>query len=151
MVSESNKESVKKVAVVLVRGLVGVRGEIKDTINLLNLKSANNCVILDATPINLGMLRKAKDYITWGEIYDNTLTSLVENRGVEYLGRLTDSKSKIKYNKYFEFNGKKYHKTFKLNPPKKGYEAKGIKVPYKMGGALGYRGTDMNDLVLKMI
>ena len=151
MALESNKGLVGKVVVVLVRGLVGVKRDIRETIHLLNLKSANNCVVLDATPVNLGMLRKAKDYLTWGEIDENILKELVEKRGIEYLGRLTDSKSKINYNKYFEFNGKKYHKTFRLNPPKKGLESKGIKFPYKMGGALGYRASKIKDLILRMI
>lgn len=151
MASESNKGSVKKLAVVLVRGLVGVKKDIKDTIHLLNLKSANNCVVIDATPVNLGMLRKAKDYLTWGEVDENTLKELFEKRGIEYQGRLTDSKSKINYNKYVDFNGKKYHKTFRLNPPRKGFAGKGIKKPYKMGGALGYRASEIKDLILRMI
>ena len=37
----------------------------------------------------------------------------------------------------------------RLHPPRKGYE--GLKRTYREGGALGYRGKDMNDLIEKMI
>jgi len=38
---------------------------------------------------------------------------------------------------------------FRLNPPKKGY--KSIKKSYKEGGALGYRGEKINNLIQRMI
>ena len=39
----------------------------------------------------------------------------------------------------------------KFNPPKKGHARKGIKKPFKMGGALGNRGTEINELIMRMI
>ena len=38
---------------------------------------------------------------------------------------------------------------FRLHPPRKGYE--GIKRPYSLGGALGNRGDDINELLNRMI
>jgi large subunit ribosomal protein L30 len=38
---------------------------------------------------------------------------------------------------------------FRLSPPKKGYE--GIKRGFGAGGALGYRGEKINDLISRMI
>ena len=40
---------------------------------------------------------------------------------------------------------------FKLNPPKKGFERKGIKVPFAQGGVLGYRKDKINNLLMRMI
>jgi len=40
---------------------------------------------------------------------------------------------------------------FRLNPPKGGFERKGIKIQYSLGGALGYRKEKINDLVVKML
>lgn len=40
---------------------------------------------------------------------------------------------------------------FRLTPPAKGFERKGIKIPYTMGGALGDRGTAINDLLKRMM
>ena len=40
---------------------------------------------------------------------------------------------------------------FKLNPPRSGFERKGIKVPFSLGGALGYRKNNINDLIKRMV
>ena len=40
---------------------------------------------------------------------------------------------------------------FRLRPPKKGYERVGIKKPFSVGGALGYRKEKINELLEKMI
>ena len=40
---------------------------------------------------------------------------------------------------------------FRLKPPKKGYERAGIKKAYSIGGALGYRATEINKLINKMV
>ncbi|MDP2750281.1 MAG: uL30 family ribosomal protein [Nanoarchaeota archaeon] len=113
-------------------GVVRVRGEgrssekVKDTLAMLHLYKRNFCVVLKNTPENKGMLEKVKDMITWGEIDDETLKLLKEKRD----------------------QGKKY---FRLNPPRKGFERKGIKVSFKAGGALGYRGEKINGLLKRMI
>lgn len=142
----------KKIAVVLVRGLINVRKSIKDNLRMLRLYYKNYCVVVDNTPANMGMINKAKDYIAWGEIDSETYQELVKKRGEEYLGPAACSKNKIKYgHKFFVSNGKKYKKYFRLNPPKKGFGRKGIKVPFMAGGGLGYRGNKINDLLKRMI
>ena len=40
---------------------------------------------------------------------------------------------------------------FRLHPPRKGFERKGIKMPFKLGGVLGPRGDKINNLIKKMI
>jgi large subunit ribosomal protein L30 len=140
-----------KVAVILVRGLVGVRAGIKDTLLLMRLTRKNNCVVLENNAITRGMLQKVKDYVTWGEIDDATYTKLIKERGEEYKGRTQDSKGKYTYNRFIELDGKNYKKMIKLNPPKKGFGRKGIKVPFSMGGALGKRGVKINDLIERML
>ncbi len=145
------KASSSKLAIVLVRGMVGLSHEVKETLRLMRLTRKNNCVVLESTPITKGMLQKVKDFVTWGEISEATFSELVKMRGNEFLGRTQDSKKKYTYKGFFEFNGKKYHKTFALNPPKKGFGRKGIKTPFKLGGALGNRSNAMDDLVKRMI
>ena len=139
-----------KVAVILVRGLVGVRAGIKDTLLLMRLTRKNNCVVLENNAITRGMLQKVKDYVTWGEISDDVYNQLVEKRGEEYEGRLSDSKKKYNY-KTLDINGKKYKRYFRLNPPRKGFGRKGIKIAFKVGGGLGDRKEKMNDLILRML
>jgi large subunit ribosomal protein L30 len=139
-----------KIAIVLVRGLVNVKTEVKDTLAMLRLKRKNHCVVIEDTPVNRGMIKKAKDYITWGEISDETYSKLVAQRGEEFLSREQDSKKKYTF-KFLEFDGKKYKLYFRLNPPRKGFGRKGIKMPFTKGGALGNRADKINDLIERML
>lgn len=140
-----------KLAVVRVRGQQGIRKDIKDTLNMLRLYDKNSCIVIDNTPSKFGMIKKVKDYTTYGEIDDDTYKLLIEKRNAPYTGRETDSKGKIKYNKFMIIDGKKINKYFRLNSPKKGYGRKGIKWNFKQGGALGYRGDKINDLIKRMV
>jgi large subunit ribosomal protein L30 len=139
-----------KLAIVLVRGVVGVAQSVKDTLSLLRLNKKNYCVVIDNNPVNLGMIKKVKDYVTWGEIDEDTFKELVEKRGEEFQARLTDRKEKYTY-KFLEINGKKYKLYFRLNPPRKGFGRKGIKLAFKVGGGLGYRAEKINDLLKRML
>ena len=40
---------------------------------------------------------------------------------------------------------------FRLKPPEKGFEKKGIKKQYSLGGVLGYRKGKINELIRKML
>ena len=146
-----NEHNTNQLAVVRVRGLTGIKIKIEDTLKMLRLYKKNYCCVLPNNPIYLGMLKKSKDYITWGEIDDETFNILVEKRGEEFKGRETDSKNKIKYNDFVLINNKKIKKYFRLNPPRKGFGRKGIKTSFQNGGALGYRGDKINDLIKRML
>ena len=145
------KNAPGNIAVVRIRGRTMVRTTVVDAMNMLRLYKNNFCVVLPNTPTYIGMLKQAKDYITWGEIDEETFKLLVEKRGEEFHGRESDSKGLIKYNDYFVVNNKKIKKYFRLNAPRKGFERKGIKRSFQRGGALGYRGAAINDLIKKMI
>jgi large subunit ribosomal protein L30 len=117
------------------------------------------------TPSLQGMVTKAKDYITWGEINDEVLTELLTKRGrLSANQRLTDEY--VKKNSSFksikalakaivagdakisDVEGLK--PIFRLTPPKKGYKGKG-KSGVGMGGITGYRGEDILDLANRMM
>ena len=139
-----------KLAIVLVRGLVNVTQSVKDTLAMLRLKRKNHCVVIENTPLNQGMVKKVKDYVTYGEINEETFKQLVEKRGEEFKARLEDSKRKYNY-KSLDVNGKNYKPYFRLNPPKKGFGRKGVKLSFKVGGGLGDRGEKINDLLERMM
>lgn len=141
----------KKIAIILIRGFIGIRGDIKDTLHLLRLYKKFSCVVVDKTPSIMGMIIKCKDYITYGEIDDQTYKSLVEKRGQEFKGRLEDVRGKIKYNKFIQVGNKKLKPYFRLSPPKGGFERKGTKTSFVSGGVLGYRGDKINDLIKRML
>lgn len=121
-----------KIAVILIRSLVGIRGDVRETLEYLRLKKKHACVVIENTPSYMGMLKKVIDYVTYGEISEETYKLLKEKREVK------TANGEVK-------------KFFSLAPPRKGYERKGIKKSYTDGGALGYRGENMNELILKML
>ena len=145
--STSNK---KQLAVVLVRGMTGMRAPVKDTLYMLRLRRKNHCVIVPNTPALVGMLVKVKDYITWGEVDEGTFEELVAARGEMFQEPFMDRKRKYSY-KCLEFKGKKYKPYFRLNPPRQGFGRKGVKVSFRAGGSLGYRGEEMNSLLKRMM
>ena len=120
-----------KIAVVRIRGNIGLKNEVRDTLKMLNLHRNNYCAVVPNNSNYQGMLQKVKDYVTYGEIDEETYKLLVEKRG--------------------EKKGDKLKAFFRLSPPKKGFERKGIKVPFKRGGVLGYRESKINDLIKRMI
>jgi large subunit ribosomal protein L30 len=129
---------------------------------MLRLTRINHAVMLDENPNYQGMLRKAKDYITWGEIREDTIIKVISKRGKapggaqvteEYLKNNSEyssieelSKAVIKGAKLEESGVKP---VFRLHPPRKGYE--NIKKTYNEGGSLGYRGESIEELMNKMI
>ena len=150
---EAPKVHGKLLAVVRIRGTVGVREDIANTMLMLRLDRINHCVIIPKNPNYEGMLHKAKDFITWGEIDKETLEKLISKRG-RFAGdkRVTDL-SYAKELAQFILSGKPVKETgikpvFRLSPPSKGY--KSTKVLYPKG-SLGYRGEKINELIKRMI
>ncbi len=143
-------EGKKLLAVVQVRGMVKTQKEIRYTLQMLNLGKQQQCSVITDTPIIRGMLQKVKDYVTWGELHEKTFAELVQKRGREDISkRGTDRTGKYAYHR-LEVQKKKYFPSFYLNPPRQGYERKGIKVSFQAGGALGYRGEAINNLLERM-
>ncbi|HLG24256.1 MAG TPA: 50S ribosomal protein L30 [Candidatus Nanoarchaeia archaeon] len=140
-----------QLAAIRVRGMISVRTKISDPVEMLRLYKNNFCCVVPNTPLYVGMLKQTKDYITWGEIDDETFKLLVEKRGEEFKGRETDSKKLIEYKTFIVINGKKIKPYFRLNAPRKGYGRKGVKTPFTTGGALGYRGAAINELIKRML
>lgn len=150
-------------AVIRVRGEVDVNRDVQYTMSIMNLTRVNHCVIIPENDINKGMLQKAKDYITWGEVNETTLTEMIKVRGRlsgdkmitdEYLAENSeftsvDMLAKAILGDYKIRDVEAAKPVFRLHPPVKGYE--GIKRSYRNGGALGYRGEAINDLIMRML
>ncbi|RAP52392.1 MAG: 50S ribosomal protein L30 [Methanosphaera sp. SHI613] len=150
-------------AVTRIRGRTGIKRKIADNLDMLNLTRISHCVLIPETPSYKGMLQKGKDYITWGEISEETLIKLVSERGrLPGNKRVTDEyvKENTDYSTVEEmavaiFNEETTLKEcglkplFRLNPPRKGYE--NTKKSFNEGGSLGYRSENINELLLKMI
>ncbi len=150
--------------IVRLRGQLNVNPKIKDTLKYLRLNRVNHAVVLPENETTKGMLQVAKDYVTWGEISADTLAEAIRSRG-RLVGDkpITDDvvKAGTKFTSIDEFakaicEGNAQYKDLadvkpllRLHPAKKGLE--GIKRSYQAGGALGYRGEAINDLIGRMI
>lgn len=117
--AEKNSKN-QYVAVVRIRGMAKIRSTISDTMDMLNLGRKHSMVIREATPAVMGMIKKCKDYVTYGFVDDK----LVDRYGVG--------------------------KTINLHPPRGGFRRGGIKKSYSIGGVLGFRGDKIADLIEKM-
>ncbi|MGC8565396.1 MAG: 50S ribosomal protein L30 [Thermoplasmata archaeon] len=150
-------------AVIRVRGRAGVNADVVQTLKYLRLTRINHLVLLPKNKYVEGMLRKAKDYITWGEIDKDTLVELLQKRGrlvgdrsidMEYLQKnnfssfeeLADAilEKKVIYSKLPDIKP-----IFRLNPPRGGY--KNTKRSVKEDGDLGYRQKEINKLIKRMM
>ncbi len=141
-------------AVVRVRGTVGVRKEIADTLKSLRLTKPNHCVMIPVNEYSKGMLQKAKDYVTWGEVSDELLELMISKRGKVSSSKAIDQKDVASAVKKFKEGKQKetdMKTVFMLSPPRKGYESGGVKRTFNQKGALGYRADKINDLLKKMI
>ncbi len=154
-----------KLAAIQLRGAIGMNRKFKDTLKYLGLTRKNSCIVVDNNPNYLGMFIKLRDFITWGEVDVDTFKVMLEKRGrlpgnkqltenyledkikmdfVSFSKAFMDRKIKLK-----EVPGLRV--SFRLKPPVHGFEKKGIKKQYSLGGALGYRGSNINDLLRRML
>jgi len=151
-------------AVIRVRGQPDVNRDIEHTMSLMNLTRVNHCVIVPENASTKGMLQVVKDYCTWGEVDQATLAAMIRTRGrlsgdkdvtddfvkeSSGFSTIDDLSAAMIENGYRmkDMDGAK--PVFRLHPPKKGYE--GNKRSYRNGGALGYRGEAINDLIDRML
>ena len=152
--------------VIRVRSDRGVEKSIRETMSMLNLTKVNHATIIPERPTYTGMLQKAKDFVTWGEVDAATITNLLRERG-----RMTGDKpvddaaisSGSEYGSLEDFaaalaSGDATLKSvdglkpvLRLHPPRGSKGWGGIKRSYTTGGALGFRGSDISELASRMV
>jgi large subunit ribosomal protein L30 len=110
-----------KIAIVRVRGVTGVNRNARETMEQLHLNRKHSCVVLEETDTVKGMLKTAKDFVTWGPANEETVKKL-------------EAKGKPPY---------------RLHPPVKGWGGS-IKKAFPKG-ALGKRGEKINELIERML
>lgn len=138
--------------------------EIKDTMTMLRLTRNCHATLLDNRPAYNGMLRKSKDYLTWGEVSQENVALLLKKRGKlvgdkeltdEYAKELDykslDDLAEAIFKVEVEFSSLPDVKpVFRLRPPKKGFKGK-VKRSFAAGGEAGYRGDEINELLKRMV
>jgi large subunit ribosomal protein L30 len=150
-------------AIVRVRGQPDVNRDIAHTMMLLGVNKVNHCAVVPENPSTKGMLQVVKDYCTWGEVDQETLAAMIRTRGKlagdkditdDYLKDNTefatvDDLAKAIIENNYKMRDIDAKPVFRLHPPVKGYE--GNKRSFQNGGALGYRGAAINDLINRML
>lgn len=142
----------EKIGAVRIRSVIKANASVKTAVYALNLRKQNNCVILDKNPPILGLLRKAESVITYGELNKEAVSKLVsiaaKRRGMKigdmnaFVDSFFDGKAKL--------SDIGLKNLFRLHPPRGGFERKGKKKPFSVGGSIGYRKYAINDLLDRM-
>ncbi len=121
------------IAVIRIKGMIGLKKQVAETLNRLRLRKKYVCVVLEnPNEAQLGMIESVRNAVAYGEINDETYKQLKEKRG------LKDSKNKGQIKPYF-----------RLHPPRKGIDSKkhfGVKK-----GVLGNNKEKINDLIVRML
>ena len=113
------------IVVIRIKGDVGLKKPIRETLNRLRLRKKYSCIVLEPNKEQLGMIKKVRDFIAYGEISEEIYKKLIEKR-----------KTKIK-------------NFFRLHPPRGGIEAK---KPFGVGkGVLGNNKEQINELIRRML
>ena len=151
-------------AVIRIRGTTGIRPAAAKTAELMRLNRINHMVLVEDNDVNRGMLQKVKDYVTWGEIDDATVEMILKYRAqlkghnplmeeelkdISGYETFKDLASAINQGKIKFKDIRDIVPVVRLNPPKGGYEA--VRKPVGQGGSAGYRGKDINKLILAML
>ena len=155
--------------VIRIRGEADANPDVEKTLNLLRLRRKYAASLYHSSlPGIEDMLRKVENWATWGEIDEETLIELLSKRGrikgdkpltgewvalnlglaegIPALARkLLDGE--LHYHRLEEKGVKPF---FRLHPPRGGFKGS-IKKHFKAGGELGYRGSNINDLVKRML
>lgn len=122
------------IAVVRIRGSVGTRTDVEDALIQMGLKEQHSCVVVPQIPSYLGVLRKVKDYVTWGVVGEDVAKKLLVAKKLKH----SDDKTN-------PYKGLVFH----LAPPRKGFK-NSIKTPYPRG-ELGDRKNTIGELIERMI
>ncbi|MHA1686336.1 MAG: 50S ribosomal protein L30 [Candidatus Heimdallarchaeaceae archaeon] len=160
---DAKQKQTPLLALIRLRGTVNVPSKLKDTLKMLRVERPNYMTLIPKTPEYMGMIKKVKDFVTWGEVSKETIEYILRKRG-ELTGRkkLTDEylKENTEYSSIAEFASALFEgsatlkdipqmkRFFRLHPPRKGFKA--VKKGFAEGGDLGYRGTTINELIVRM-
>ncbi len=146
--------------VVRVRGGIHARRDIRETLDHLHLTRPNHATVLPENPSFRGMLIATQGYLTWGEADPETVALLLQLRAETVEGlRLDASAAPAGAPGVAELAATvlrdgllrvpKLKPLVRLRAPKGGW--KSTKKPFGSGGALGYRGPAINELVRRMV
>ena len=152
--TSKNKETSEKklLAVIRISGILHVRNDMANTLDRLMLRRKYSCVLISSNNKNLcGMLKKVRNFVSYGTIDNNILEKLIKERGKSVEGnkrkvKIDDNevvKGLIEGKKLNEFGLKPF---FRLHPPRGGIKSK----MHYPKGVLG-ENKEINKLIERML
>jgi len=148
--------------VVRVRGSVHARANVVETLRYLHLTRPNHATVVPEDPSVRGMLTTVQGYVTWGEAEPDTVSVLLEQRGETAAGARLTAETVAQFAPGTDLPTLSLSVSekglthvpglkplFRLRAPKGGWRS--TKKPFTLGGAVGYRGRSINDLVRRMM
>ena len=111
------------IAIIRIKGQIGISSKVRETLQRLNLKRKYSCVVIEnPNESQKGMIESVRNFVAFGEINEETYKRLKEARD----------------------KGKRY---FALHPARGGMNTK-LHFPK---GVLGDNKEKINDLILRML
>ena len=137
------------IAVIRVRGQVGLRRDAVETLNRLRLRKKYSCIVIEKPKKEqLEMINSVRDFVAFGEIKEEVFEKLLKERAKSLDNKKIEAKKIIeelkKGKKYEELNIKPF---FRLHPPRGGIKSK-IHFPK---GVLGNHHEKINKLIERML
>ncbi|QSG02357.1 50S ribosomal protein L30 [Natranaeroarchaeum sulfidigenes] len=148
-------------AIVQLRGEVNMLGDVKDTMDMLNLHGVNHCTLVPETETYRGMITKVHDHVAHGEPSQDVVEELIRRRAEplegsadiddEWIAENTDYDDVTAFTEALldeetKLRDEGLSPVLRLHPPRGGHE--GIKHPTKEGGQLGKHTTEEIDELL---
>lgn len=150
---KSRIDETSLIAAIRIHGMVQVRRDIAEALYRLRLRKKYACVLVNNNDKTMmGMLKKARFFVAYGEIDKDVLTQLIKTRGKSLQG----NRKKISVDaeevvggllhgkKLSDFGLKPF---FRLHPPRRGINSK-LQYPR---GALGNHKKNINKLLERMM
>ncbi len=151
-------------AVVQVRGEVNMSGDVRDTLNMLNLGRVNHCTLVPETDTYDGMVKKVAEFVAFGEPTPETVATLLRKRGEPAKGSEPIDDEWVAENTAFDdvddlatalvdeeviLADVGLSSTLRLHPPRGGHD--GIKHSRRNGGVIGaHESEEIDDLLRSM-
>ena len=138
-------------ALIRIKGMNKIEGRVEDTLYRLRLRRKYACVIVNESKEKIGMIKKVKDFIAYGEIDNDTLEELINKRGkpIDRTKKIDPKKILIGLKEGKEYESLNLKPFFRLHPPRGGIDGK---VHFGKGkGVLGNNGKEINKLIKRML
>ncbi|MBS3091999.1 50S ribosomal protein L30 [Candidatus Pacearchaeota archaeon] len=141
--------------IIRITGMVNMNRDSEETLSRLRLRRKYSCVVINENKEIMGMLKKVRNFVAYGEIDKETLKEMIIKRGKSIEGdkkklKISDDKaSKLAEEiiKKQSLNNLEIKPFFRLHPPRKGINTR----DHFPKGVLGDNKDKINELIRRML